>query len=154
MTAPAQPPPPPPWAWSNLTDAEARDLDTAVQAWVGDYNRHLATKTEEVIPACWRQHLALTQELPVQVHGWRAAHVDPEATAHEAMEYYTRFLPSLRDRVKDLLGSDPKACLAGKHPAEDDLDDLITRAATDLDARGPDVIDVLMETSFAPPAVP
>ena len=70
MTAPT--PQPPPWTWSNLEDDDARDLDTAVQAWVGDYNRHLATKTEEIIPACWRQHLALTQELPVQYYRWRA----------------------------------------------------------------------------------
>jgi len=151
MTAPT-PAVPPPWTWSNLSEPAAQDLDAAVQAWVGDYNRHLATKTEEIIPACWRQHLALTQELPVQVHGWRAVHLDTAASAHEAMEYYTRDLPSFRERIKDLLTPDPMDCLAGKHPAHDDLDELITRAATDLDARGPDIIDELRKTTFAPEA--
>ena len=154
MTAPTPPTTPPPWTWSNLEEDDARDLDTAIQAWVGDYNRHLATKTEEIIPACWRQHLALTQELPVQLHGWRAVHLDPAATAHQAMEYYTRELPSFRARIKDLLTPDPMDCLAGKHPAQNDLDDLITRAETDLAARGPDVIDVLRGTKFGPSATP
>jgi len=143
---------PPPWTWSNLDEKPARDLDAAVQAWVGDYNRHLAVKVDEIIPACWRQHPALTQELPVQYHGWLGVHRDPDATSQQALEYYTKYLPSFRDRVKDLLAGDASKCRVGKHPAPSDpLDQTITRAATDLDARGPDIIDVLRATSFGPP---
>ena len=48
---------PPPWTWSNLDEKPARDLDAAVQVWVIDYNRHLATKTEEIMGAspAWRR---------------------------------------------------------------------------------------------------
>lgn len=150
MTAPAQPPPPPPpWAWSNLTDDEAHALDDAVQEWVGDYNRHLAITEDHVIPACWRQHPGLAQELPVQFHGWLAVHRDPSAAALAALDYYTRSLPSFRDRVTLLLAPDPLKCRTGQHPpADDGLDRTITRAATDVDARGPDIIDVLRNTSF------
>jgi hypothetical protein len=144
-------PPPPPWTWSNLDEKPARDLDAAVQAWVGDYNRHLAVKVDEIIPACWRQHPALTQELPVQYHGWLGVHRDPDATSAQALEYYTKYLPSFRDRVKDLLGGDASKCRVGKHPEPSDpLDRTITLAATDLAAHGPDIIDVLRRTTFGP----
>jgi len=159
MTAPVPPdddsPPPPPWTWSNLSEPAARDLDAAVQVWVIDYNRHLATKTEEIIPACWRQHPALTQELPVQYHGWLGVHRNPDATAQEALEYYTKYLPSFRERVADLLSPDALGCRSGAHKDPSDaVRRVISRAETDAAAHGPDVIDVLRRTRFGPSAAP
>jgi len=100
-------------------------------------------------PACWRQHPALTQELAVQYHGWGYIHRRPDATALEALDYYTRTLPSFRQRVGDLLAPDASKCRMGRHPEPVPvLADAIDRAATDLDARGPDITDVLIGTSF------
>ena len=134
---------------ASLAVHDARTLDAAVQEWVNDYNANLATIEDQVIPACWRQHPALTQELPVQFHGWQAAHRDPQATPFQALEYYTRFLPSFRDRITTLLAPDPLQCRTGQHPPADaGLAHTIERAATDVAARGPDIIDVLRQTTF------
>ena len=152
MTAPAPQPPPPPWAWSNLTEDEAQDLDANLEAWIGDWNRHLALEPRHLITACWRRHAALVQELPVQFFAWKHIHRSTGATAPEAADYYGRTLPGFRDRLAaqhGLLGPDSAKCRAGKHPASDPtLEDAIRRAATDVAAFGPDNIDVLRSTAF------
>lgn len=147
MTGPA--PLPPRWAWSNLTVREAEDLDAKLDDWVGDYNRHLAVKMEHLVPACWRQHPCLAQELPVQFHGWAYIHRNGEASALEALDYYTKTLPSFRERVGDLLAPDASKCRMGRHPDRGLVFmEAIDRAATDTVAQGPNIIDILGKTTF------
>ena len=76
-------------------------------------------------------------------------HRDPQATPQQALEYYTRFLPCLRERLVNLLAPDPLKCRTGQHPDPDQgLAQTIARAATDIAARGPDIIDDLRAPSF------
>ena len=164
MTAPAapQPLPPthladlitvrPPWSWSNLTEGEARDLDGALTLWVTQYNDHLTTDVSHVIPACWRQHPALAQNLPVLYWTWWDAHRNAAAAIYSAIEFHGRHLPAFHERLDDLLGGKPNAakCRAGRHEDKPGTDqaraDAVNRAAAG-DA-GPDVIDVLIGTRF------
>ncbi len=147
MTAPV--PPLPGWSWSNLSTQEAEDLDADLDRWVADYNGQLAIRMEHIIPACWRQHPALVQELPVQFFAWGYLHRDPSAGIIDVLGYYTRSLPSFRDRVADLLAPDPSGCRSGHHTDRGSvLHRAIERAATDTEARGPDIIDVLTGTAF------
>jgi hypothetical protein len=69
----------PPWSWSNLTQDEARLLDTQLQEWISDYNTHLAIAVTHVIPGCWRQHRALSQTIPIVYWAWWDAHRNPAA---------------------------------------------------------------------------
>ena len=70
----------PPWSSANLTDEETIWLDTALDRFVDTYNCTLAIRAEEFIPACWREHPSLAQELPVQLWAWWAANLDEQST--------------------------------------------------------------------------
>ena len=153
----------PPWSWSNLTPDEARLLDSQLQEWVIDYNTHLTTSGAHVIPGCWRQHPALSQTIPVLYWAWWDAHRNPAATVRSAAEFHQRDLPAFQERLDGLLVDKAAAgkCRAGRHQDAPDADKVrlgaVTVAATaGPDQRGPDVIDVLLHTTFgtAPPATP
>lgn len=143
---------PPPWAWSNLTPEQAEDLDARLHAWIAYWNHHQILEITQLIPACWRQHPTLVQELPVQFYAWDYIHRTPGATALEAASYYTQTLPSFRARLSDqhgLLGPDSSGCRAGKHhPPPQVIEEIINRADTDTDAHGPNNLDVLRNAAF------
>ncbi len=112
----------PPWAWVNLTADQAGCLDSALDEFVDTYNRIHAGAVEEVIPACWRLHPPLAQEMPVAYWAWWAAHADPKSTVSTALEYYSRHLPSFQTRLRErLLGKGAVSCRKGSHtrPAAD-----------------------------------
>jgi len=145
----------PPWSWSNLTDDEARLLDSQVQEWITDYNTHLTTAGAHVIPGCWRQHPALLQTVPVLYWAWWDAHRNPDATIRSAIEFHERHLPAFQDRLDGLLVDKAAAgkCRSGRHQDAPDADKVrlgaVTLATTaDADLRGPDAIDVLRRTTF------
>ena len=145
----------PPWSWSNLTDDEARQLDGQLQDWITDYNTHLATDLAHVIPACWRQHPALLQNIPVLYWAWWDAHRNPEASIRAAVEFHGRHLPAFQERLNGLLVDKAAAgkCRSGRHQDAPDADQARTGAVTlaasaDAAQRGPDVIDVLRKTPF------
>jgi hypothetical protein len=166
MTAPAPPTLPPtllanlikvrpPWSWCNLTEDEARRLDSQLQDWITDYNTHLATDIGHVIPACWRQHPALLQNLPVLYWAWWDAHRNPEAGIRSAVEFHGRHLPAFQERLDGLLVDKAAAgkCRSGRHQTLPDADQarigaVTLAAAADAAQRGPDVIDVLLKTPF------
>lgn len=113
----------PPWTWANLTAQDAAWMDDTLDEFVDTYNRVYALKVDEVIPRCWRLHPALAHELPVQYWGWWAAHVDSQATAHVALDYYNRNLPSFQDRLRTrLLGGGSVGCRKGTHSNRIDTD--------------------------------
>jgi hypothetical protein len=142
----------PPWSWSNLTEDEAHALDAALTTWVVQYNDHLTTDVSHVIPACWRQHPALAQNLPVLYWAWWAAHRNAAAAIWAATEFHGRYLPGFHQRLDGLLGGTPNAskCRGGRHEDKPNTDqarfDAVNRAAAG--AAGPDVIDVLIGTTF------
>ena len=112
----------PPWAWVNLTADQAEWLDSALDEFVDTYNRIHAGTVEDVIPACWRLHPPLAQEMPVAFWAWWAAHIDPKATVGTALEYYSRHLPGFQTRLRErLLGKGAVFCRKGSHsrPAAD-----------------------------------
>ena len=112
----------PPWAWVNLTADQAECLDSALDEFVETYNRIHAGTVEDVIPACWRLHPPLAQEMPVAYWGWWAAHTDPKSTVLTALEYYSRHLPGFQTRLRErLLGKGSVSCRKGNHsrPAAD-----------------------------------
>lgn len=112
----------PPWAWVNLTADQAELLDAALEEFVETYNRIHAGTVEEVIPACWRLHPPMAQEMPVAYWAWWAAHADPKSTVTAALEYYNRHLPGFQARIRErLLGKGAVSCRKGNHarPAAD-----------------------------------
>ena len=112
----------PPWAWVNLTADQAECLDSALDEFVDTYNRIHAGTVEDVIPACWRLHPPLAQEMPVAYWAWWAAHADPKSTVVTALEYYSRHLPGFQTRLRErLLGKGAVSCRKGSHtrPAAD-----------------------------------
>lgn len=117
----------PPWTWANLTVEEAQWLDLALDQFVSSYNHVQATRIEEVIPPCWRQHPGLTQELPVQLWAWWAAHLDEQSTVFVALDYYDRHLPAFKGRLSGgLLGKGAVNCRKTKHTgAEPDRSPLL-----------------------------
>lgn len=115
----------PPWAWVNLTADQAEWLDSALDEFVDTYNRIHAGTVEDVIPACWRLHPPLAQEMPVAYWAWWAAHIDTKATVLTALEYYSRHLPGFQARLRErLLGKGAVSCRKGSHsrPAADVAD--------------------------------
>lgn len=113
----------PPWSWPNLTVDEITDLDTALDQFVTTYNHVHVVSLDEVIPACWRQHPALAQELPVQFWAWWAAHSNPTSTINQATDYYGRILPQFQHRLQNrLLGKSAGRCRAGEHETMTDPD--------------------------------
>ncbi len=106
----------PPWAWVNLTADQAECLDSALDEFVETYNRIHAGTVEDVIPACWRLHPPLAQEMPVAYWAWWAAHTDPKSTVLTALEYYSRHLPGFQTRLRErLLGKGVVSCRKGSH---------------------------------------
>ena len=106
----------------NLTADQAEWLDTALDEFVDTYNRIHAGTVEDVIPACWRLHPPLAQEMPVAFWAWWAAHIDAKATVLTALEYYSRHLPGFQTRLRErLLGKGAVSCRKGSHsrPAAD-----------------------------------
>jgi hypothetical protein len=145
----------PPWSWSNLTEDEARRLDTQIQEWVIDYNTHLALAVGHVIPGCWRQHPGLSQTLPIVYWAWWDAHRNPAATIRSAVEFHTRHLPAFQDRLDTLLVDKAAAgkCRSGRHQQAPDADRARLGAialgdTADAAQRGPDVIAVLLGSEF------
>jgi len=106
----------PPWSWSVLTEAEAAELEAVVTSFVESYNEIHATAPRHVIPPCWPRHPGLAVETAVLAWTWYASHIDPAATAHQAAEYYERYLPGFRSRLDDMLGRSPMECRQGSHP--------------------------------------
>jgi len=106
----------------NLTADQAECLDSALDEFVETYNRIHAAAVEEIIPACWRLHPPLAQEMPVAYWAWWAAHADPKSTVLTALEYYSRHLPGFQTRLRErLLGKGAVSCRKGSHtrPAAD-----------------------------------
>ncbi len=111
----------PPWAWPNLNAQEAGWLDDALDEFVNTYNRIHVALIDEVIPACWRLHPPLAQEMPVQFWSWWSTHIDAKATIAMAVDYYTRTLPTFQTRLTTrLLGKGAVNCRKGKHTRNPD----------------------------------
>ena len=144
----------PPWAWPNLDLNEGAHLDAALDEFVNTYNRIHVAVLEDVIPACWRRHPALAQEMPVQFWAWWAAHIDPKATINGAVEYYNRTLPSFQTRLaQKLLGKGAGNCRKNIHSAS--TSDEIVNATSfpqvglaEYTHRGPDTRRALHLTHF------
>lgn len=124
----------PPWTWAALIAEESAALARLVDAWVETYNHTLATRPEEIVPPCWRQHPGLADELAVQVWLYYAVHHHSSASPAAAGEYYLRHLPGFRSRIEPLLGRSPVECRAGQHVDtwRSDLDQVLN-AAPDAD---------------------
>lgn len=113
----------PPWSWPNLTVDEITRLDLALDQFVATYNHVHVVALDEVIPACWRKHPALAQEMPVQFWAWWASHSNPTSTINQAVDYYGRILPQFQHRLQNrLLGKSAGRCRLGEHETMSDPD--------------------------------
>ena len=110
----------PPWAWTNLNATDAVLLDQALDEFVEHYNRIHVAAIDEVIPACWRKHPAMAQELPVQFWAWWTSHIAFTATIPAAVDYYARTVPGFQARLPKLLGKGATNCRKGHHATSTD----------------------------------
>lgn len=112
----------PPWTWASLTSDETEWIDAALEHFVNAYNHTHVTQLEDVIPPCWRLHPGLSQELPVQLWAWWAAHLDEQSPILAALEYYDRHMPSFQYRLRSvLLGKGAVNCRKGSHAKQQSL---------------------------------
>ena len=104
------------WAWPNLDETEREACVRALDRYTAMFNDTFASAREETIPACWREHPPLAQELLVQFWAWYAAHLDPAATLATAVDFHERVLPGFQHRLRTrLLGAMASECRKGHH---------------------------------------
>ena len=103
------------WAWANLDKTERETCARAIDRFAAMFNDTFADTREETIPACWRRHAPLAQELLVQFWAWYA-HLDPGGSILTALEYHDRHLPAFQTRLRTrLLGAMASECRKGAH---------------------------------------
>jgi hypothetical protein len=139
----------PPWAWTNLTSEETRWAETAVEGFITDYNHTHVVAIEDVIPACWRHHPALAQELLVQFWSWWHCHLNPRTTINAVDDYYERTLPTFQTRLATrLLARSAVNCRKGNHTTSADPELAQAVVAAKARAAAPATLQKLRITTF------
>jgi hypothetical protein len=89
---------PRPWCWRNLGPKAEEELWSQLTEWV-DWLRARYPLAKKV-PACWREHPEIVEELTALWLAWQHAYTDANAPLTAPVEWHDHWLPGLLQRFE------------------------------------------------------
>ena len=108
------------WDWDRLGELERRGLFAYLGAFVDDFNARYGENEPMRIPACWREHRALVEEITTLAASRFEAFSSDNASIGAAQQWHTYTLPAFYERMRFWLGVQALYCMQGQHRSSSD----------------------------------